>query len=417
MHGHVNPTLELVKELVRRGEEVIYYTTETFQKKIRGTGAECRFYAHSGSRLKRGAEPDMIPGENKGRENSFEKQIENVFANAATRMEDVKTQEQDLYEEIKMQEPDYIVYDYIDAYWGKVLAQKLEIPAIASIPSFAMCDKFIKRDPRGVIKYILHMSPDDPPFINKSIDIRELIDFISHRIATSYNLKDFNILNFGNSELLNIVYNSQYFQPHGEVFDETFKFIGCSIGTREESVDFPYERLDKKPIIFISLGTNFNRRIDFYKQCFKALPGTGNQVILSVGNRIDLAELGNIPGNFIVRRFVPQLEILKRSSLFITHGGLNSVKEGIYYTVPLIVFPQDGDQFAVGYQVSRLGAGICIEHANINAEELGKTAEKVYTNDTFRQNCIKIRESFERAGGAKRAVDEIFKLKKRLTIR
>lgn len=415
MHGHVNPNLELVSQLVRRGEEVIFYTTGAFQEKIRSTGAVCRFYADSASRLNFGMEPNPAAGKSP-RENSLEKQIENVFGNFIPRLEDIKTQEQDLYQEIKAEKPDYVVYDYVDVFWGKILAQKLGVPAIASVPSFATCQQLVEKDPTGVIKYILQMSPLEPPFKNNVIDLKDFINFISNRIASMYNLKSFDILNYGNSDLLNIVHNSRYFQPGGDVFAETFKFIGCSTDSREEAVDFPFEKVDKRPLIYICLGTVFNRCIDFYRKCFKAFAGTGNQVILSVGNRVDLAELGNIPDNFIVRNYVPQLEILKRANLFITHGGLNSAKEGIFHTVPLMVFPQNGDQFAVAHQVNRLGAGIGFENSDLTPGELRKAAEEASANETFHQNSRKIKESFEKAGGAKRAVDEIFKLKEKIGI-
>jgi len=407
MHGHVNPTLELVKELVRRGEEVIYYSTETFQKKIEAAGARCRLYADSGKRLQAGPNPgtDEIPGD------SLEHRLGRVLGVISAHMEDVKIQEQDLYEEVKAEKPGYIIYDYVDAFWGKMLAKKLGVPAVASIPSFALCSQLVEIDPEGSLKYILQISPQDPILKSGTIKVKELIAFISYRISTKYNIKNFNMMNYGSSELLNIVYTSRLFQPYGEVFDETFHFIGPCIAEGQETADFPYEKLSKEPLIYISLGTNYNQRIDFYQQCMQAFKGIDRQVVLSVGSRIDIKALGHIPDNFILRSYVPQLEILKHSGLFITHGGLNSVREGIYYETPLLVFPQQGDQFAVGHQVDRLGAGICFEHPGIGSAELRKAAHQVYSDETFRQNCKKIKESFLQAGGPKRAVDEIFKLK------
>lgn len=413
MHGHVNPSLELVNELVNRGEEVFYYTTEVFQERIEAAGAVCRFYANSGQRLKSGPNPGQV--ENQG--GGLEEQLNLVLGNLSAHMEDVNIQEQELYEEVKAENPDYIIYDYMDGFWGKMLAKKLGIPAIASIPTFAICERCVDIDPEGSLKYILHVSPQDPIFKTDTIRAKELIAFISARIGAIYNIKHFNMLNYGSSELLNIVYTSRLFQPHGELFDDTFKFVGFDLSIREETVDFPYEQLNNKPLIFISLGTNYNRRIDFYKMCMQAFRNVEQQVVLSVGSKIDLKELGNIPGNFIVRRYVPQLEILKRSGLFITHGGLNSVREGIFYQTPLMVFPQQGDQYAVAGQVSRLGAGICFENGGISAKELEQAARQLYCNETIRRNCQEIKKSFLQTGGAKRAVDEIFKIKEKIGIR
>jgi MGT family glycosyltransferase len=417
MHGHVNPTLGLVNELVQRGEEVIYYTTEAFREKIRAAGAECRYYADSGKQLNRGMAPDMDPGETESQDISFEKQLENIFGDLSSRMEDVKTQELHLYEEIKAQEPDYIIYDYVDAFWGKMLARKLGIPAIASIPSFALCRQLSEKDPLGIITFILNMSPHAPPFKDNTIELNDLICFISSRIGSTYNIHNFNMLDYGNSELLNIVYTSRYFHPHGELYDDTFSFIGCSIHPGTETVAFPFEALEKGPVIYVSLGTNFNRRTEFYKNCIEAFKNSAKQVVLAIGNRITAAELGKIPGNFIVRPFVPQLAILERASLFITHGGLNSVREGIHYKVPLMVFPQHGDQFAVAHQVQRLGAGKSFAHSLLTPGALREAAQQVDDNKVFCRNCQRIKESFENAGGAKRGVDELFKLKNKIGIK
>lgn len=416
MHGHVNPTRGLVKELVQRGEEVIYYTTETFREKLLATGAECRFYADSARRLNWGAEPDLPPKAYKKGENNFERQVENVFNDLVLRMQDVQTQEHDLYDEIKARQPDYIIYDYIDCFWGKMLAKKLDVPAIANINTFAFCEKLVRENPLGCIEYILNISPQESLIKDGTIDPLDLTRFISRRIGTAYNLKNFNMLNYGNSELLNIVYTSRYFQPYGELFDQTFRFIGCSIDPCQDTGDFPLEKLDNKKVILISLGTNFNRRIDFYKKCIRAFGNSDKLVVMSVGTRVKPGEIGEIPDNFIIRPYVPQPEVLKRSGLFITHGGINSVTEGIYFNVPLMVFPQHGDQYAVGHQVRQLNAGVCFTQDHITPAELAKAAEEVVLNERFRQNCREIRESLVSAGGVKYAVDEIFKLKQKIHI-
>ena len=414
MYGHVYPTIELVKELANRGEKIIYYTIETFQRVLESAGAHCRFYPDSGARLKIG--PGIEPRENDTAA-TLEGQLEKIFFKLSDHLEDVINQEKELAEEIAAEKPDYIVYDYINAFWGKMLAQKLDLPAIASSSSFATCGKLVDVDPIGCIKYVLYMSPQDPFFQNDPSAVKGLIELISYKIERTYNIRNFNLLDFGNSELLNIVYTSRYFQPHGEIFADTFSFAGCSIGTGREDISFPYHIFEKKPLVFISLGTNFNRRADFYKECFEAFNHSDKQVVLSVGSKIDLAELGEIPGNFIIRRFVPQLEILKRAGLFITHGGLNSVSEGIYYEVPLIVFPQQGDQFSVAHQVNRLGAGICFEKPAVTGGELRSAAEEVCSNEKYRRNVKKIKDSFERAEGMKKVVDKIVALKEKTGIR
>lgn len=118
--------------------------------------------------------------------------------------------------------------------------------------------------------------------------------------------------------------------------------------------------------------------MDFYKLCFAAFAETKYTVILSVGRQTDLLDLGDIPANFIVQSYVPQLEILQRAKLFVTHGGMNSTSEGLYYGVPLIVLPQSADQPYLARRVAELGAGIHLNPEGLTAGDLREAAERVF---------------------------------------
>lgn len=92
------------------------------------------------------------------------------------------------------------------------------------------------------------------------------------------------------------------------------------------------------------LGRCLIKAVDFYRLCFEAFAKTPYTVVLSVGRHIAIADLGALSPNFNVRNHVPQLAVLKQSRLFVTHGGMNSVNEGLFFGVPLMVFPQGADQ-------------------------------------------------------------------------
>ena len=149
---------------------------------------------------------------------------------------------------------------------------------------------------------------------------------------------------FCNPAPLTIVYTTREFQPFGETFDQTYKFVGPSISSRLTQENFDLTAIKGKSLIYISLGTVFNQAIDFYKLCFKAFGNTDHTVVMSIGEKAQISDLGEIPKNFIVKNYVPQTEVLKYTKLFITHGGMNSTHEGLYYGVPLIVIPQSADQ-------------------------------------------------------------------------
>ena len=132
---------------------------------------------------------------------------------------------------------------------------------------------------------------------------------------------------------------------------------------------------------------------------------------MSIGEKTQLSDLGDIPENFIVKHYVPQTEVLKYTRLFITHGGMNSTHEALYYGAPLIVIPQNADQPIIARQVARIGAGITLEMQNLTADQLRETVDHVLNHLSFQKSAANIMESFQKSGGYHQAVDEIFKFR------
>ena len=95
---------------------------------------------------------------------------------------------------------------------------------------------------------------------------------------------------------------------------------------------------------YISLGTIFNNEPSFFKQCFEAFGESNYQVVLSRGKYVDAATLSPIPDNFLVSPYVPQLDILSRARVFVTHAGMNSTMESLYYGVLMVAVPQMQEQ-------------------------------------------------------------------------
>lgn len=179
-------------------------------------------------------------------------------------------------------------------------------------------------------------------------------------------------------------------------------------------VQIDLAQVDTDRLIYISLGTVFNQAMDFYKLCFAAFAETEYNVILSIGSQTQIAELGVIPANFIVRNYVPQIEVLQHSQLFITHGGMNSTSEGMYYGVPLIVLPQSADQPIVARRVAEIGAGIHLNQESLTARDLREAAERVLQDAAIRKLSVEMGDSFRAAGGYHQAVEEIFAYKRSL---
>ena len=124
------------------------------------------------------------------------------------------------------------------------------------------------------------------------------------------------------------------------------------------------------------------------------------QVIMSIGSNVSEASLGPPPPNVSVQPYVAQLEVLQRASVFVTHGGMNSVSESLYYGVPLVVIPQMGEQETVGRRVEELGAGLYLAKADADGGTLRASVERVLADGRFRRQAAVVRESFRTAGGA-----------------
>jgi len=131
------------------------------------------------------------------------------------------------------------------------------------------------------------------------------------------------------------------------------------------------------------------------------------QVVLSVGHKTPLSSLGDIPPKFIVQNYVPQLEILQRANVFISHGGMNSVSEALYYGVPLLVIPQSADQPWVAKRVAQLGAGKLLPRTRATPGTLQRITGEILTNPSYAQASVHIGETLRQAGGYQCAADEI----------
>jgi len=162
----------------------------------------------------------------------------------------------------------------------------------------------------------------------------------------------------------------------------------------------PIDNLSSKlPILYISLGTVFNNQPDFFKMCFEAF---GEQ-----SWHVDPAVLGPVPDNFLVSPYVPQLEILPRTQVFVTHGGMNSTMESLYYGVPMVAIPQMAEQAVTARRITEMGLGIALEKEAMNVATLREAVERVANESAFRERVQNMQQITREAGGYQRAADAI----------
>jgi MGT family glycosyltransferase len=217
---------------------------------------------------------------------------------------------------------------------------------------------------------------------------------------------------FSNTGDINLVYTSRYFIPESErdFFDDTFIFVGPPLYARKENLDFPFEKLKGKKVIYISLGTVFSKHnMGLYDIFFKSFADMDAVIVMAAYN-VDLSKF-EVPKNFIVRNFVPQNAILKYASAAVTHAGMNSISDLISNNIPFVAIPMAIDQPALAKRTVKLGAAISLDINEINPERLRKSVDTVLSNPSYLENIKKISRSFSETGGYKKAVEAIFRLK------
>ena len=122
--------------------------------------------------------------------------------------------------------------------------------------------------------------------------------------------------------------------------------------------------------------------------------------------------LGQIPENFLLSPYVPQLEILPRTQIYVTHAGTNSVMESLYYGVPMVLIPQQPEQHMHAQRVADLGLGLMLEKEAVNATTLRETVDRVAHDPLYRERAQHMQQSVRAAGGYQRAADAIIEFTK-----
>ena len=186
-------------------------------------------------------------------------------------------------------------------------------------------------------------------------------------------------------------------------------FTGPFSATREP-VSFPWEKLTGQPLVYASMGTLQNRSLDVFKIIARACGGLDVQLVISLGGGLSPESLPQLPGNPIVVGYAPQLELLQKATLTITHAGLNTVMESLSNGVPMVAVPaMTNDHPGTAVRIAWTGVGEVVPLKRLKVSSLQKAIAKVLTEDSYKQNAMRLQEGIKRAGGVIRAADIIEK--------
>ena len=385
-HGHMNPLLGLANELIHHGESVTFFSSEEFRSSVHSIGAQFIAYSEDMNIFKK------EQGESKPKTGLFGallqpgKFIDNTLA------------------QIGDTQYDYLVFSTAYPY-ATVIAQVLNIPSISSFAVFMPMKKLLqqKRE-NGDTKLPFGMKPE----VMESVKNTARSVMQKHKVSLPQNPFEL-MINKGD---LNIIYTSQYFLGETDEYDDSFILVGPPVYNKSYNIDFPFEQLEGKEVIYISLGTMFgNHSETLNRTLFDAFRNTHYTIVMAAHGVDD--SVYDIPDNFIIKDYVPQLDLLPYVSAAITHAGMNSIGDLLYHNIPFVSIPLGADQFYLANRAAELGATIVLDANQVTPQQIRESVKEVIHNPAYRYNEAQISHSFKEAGGYERAVEEIFKLTKR----
>ncbi|MER6091204.1 macrolide-inactivating glycosyltransferase [Streptomyces bluensis] len=377
-HGHVNPSLEVIRELVTRGHRVTYAIPPVFAEKVAATGAEPRLW-HSTL-----PSPDDDPSA----------WGSTLLDNVEPFLDDAIQALPQLIKAYEGDEPDLVLHD-IASYPARVLAHRWGVKAISLSPNLVAWDGYEeeiaepmwaepKKTERGRAYYARFQAWLEQNGITEHPD------------------------RFGAHPSRSIVLIPKALQPNADRVDETvYSFVGACQGDRAAEGDWQRPAGAEK-VLLVSLGSAFTKQPAFYRACVAAfgdLPGW--HMVLQVGRHVDPAELGRIPANVEVRDWVPQLAVLRQADAFITHAGAGGSQEGLATGTPMVAVPQAVDQFGNADMLQSLGVARHLPMEQATADALREGVLGLVGDPEVARRLEVIRKQMAEEGGTRRAADLI----------
>ncbi|MEU0438612.1 MULTISPECIES: macrolide-inactivating glycosyltransferase [unclassified Streptomyces] len=377
-HGHVNPGLEVIRELVARGHRVTYAIPPALADKVAGTGAEVKPWQST------------LPGPDADPEAWGETLLDNV----EPFLDDAVQALPQLAEAYRDDVPDLVLHDTA-SYPARVLAHRWGVPAISLAPHMVAWEGYEeevaapmweepKKTERGRAYYARFRSWLEENGIDQHPD-----DFTG-RPARS------------------LVLIPKALQWNADRVDEkVYTFVGACQGDRRAEGDWQRPS-DAEKVVLVSLGSAFTKRPEFYRQCVRAfgdLPGW--HLVLQIGKHVDPAELGEVPPGVEVRSWVPQLAVLRQADLFVTHAGAGGSQEGLATATPMIAVPQAADQFGNASVLEGLGVARQLATEDATAEALREAALALVEDQEVARRLKEIQAQMAEEGGTRRAADLI----------
>jgi zeaxanthin glucosyltransferase len=189
-------------------------------------------------------------------------------------------------------------------------------------------------------------------------------------------------------------------------------------GNGRPELNFPWDRLTGEPIVYASMGTIQNGNADVFRTMAAAVAKLDAQPVISMGNLLRPEQIGPVPKNAIVVNHAPQLQLLKKASVCITHAGFNTVLEALTHGVPQVAIPVTHDQPGVAARIAAHQTGVVTSLEKLTVSHLSTLVDEVLNNSIYRDNAGKLQQAIAKTNGLSRAADlleEAFGLTKKVS--
>jgi MGT family glycosyltransferase len=397
--GHLNPLAALGSELQRRGHRVTLISFPDAQPDASAAGLE--FRAIGEAELPRGklAERSAALGRLTG--------LRAVRFTAEMFKQETNVQLRDLPPVLEELNVDGLVVDQTSPAGGAV-ADLLNLPFVT------VCAALMLTEDAAVPPPMVHWHYRTPwwarlrnrfgffvlRLVSKPIRDRINTFRLHHGLAGHKRPADFS------SRLAIISQVPVEFDFPRRAIPDWFHYCGPLLDADSRApVDFPFERLTDRPLVYASLGTLQNRQLWLFSSIAQACAGLEVQLVLSLGGADAAMSADDLPGSPLVVRFAPQLQLLQRAKLAITHAGLNTVLESLAFAVPLVAIPITNDQPGVAARLAWTGAGEVVRLSRLTVGRLHTAIERVLTEDSYRQRAAALQRAIAKCGGVHTAAD------------
>ncbi|MGH4023812.1 MAG: macrolide family glycosyltransferase [Pseudonocardiaceae bacterium] len=363
--SHIYPSLALISELVSRGHRVSYAVGEQLTELVAPTGAEVVSYTSA------------LPDADLEWPDDIGAAMQ-LFLDEATSMLDP------LLDRVKR--PDAVLYD-IGGFAGRVAAHRWGVPAVQLSPTYVAWEGY--EQDTAEQNLALKASPSGARFYAN----------LRGWLADNEVQLDADIF-LGRPDAC-VVLIPRVMQPHADRVGPRYVFAGPCID-RTRTAGWSPDPGDERPLGYVSFGTAYTDQPGIYRLCVEQFAKT-HRLVLATG-KVDPADLGPLPAGVRAARTQPQLDVLAHASVFITHAGMGSSVESLWFGVPTVAIPQAVDQFANAARLDALGAGVHLPAEQVDGESL-RAAVAAAAARTERVH--ELRREVRNSGGVEVAADTV----------